>query len=461
MRTLTDHTHALTEGLLAIRKQYRLAQAFPPAVLAAADVAVRKPPSAHADWTDRPFVTLDPATSTDLDQAFHVEQAGSDLILHYAIADVGWFVEDGDALDAEAWQRGTTQYLPDGKVGLYPPVLSEGAASLLPDGPRPAVLFTTRVNPQGEVALDGVQRVIIHSRAKLAYDAVQPDDLPPGMAEIAARIGRAEAARGASRVDPPEQEVLRDAQGHYRLQFSPSLLSERQNAALSLATNLAVAKLLLSHRTGLFRVMDAPEPRSVARLRFSAAALGLDWPAAMELTAFERSLDAANPKHAAFMLALRRAGDGARYAPYRPGEAPWHNAMAASYVHATAPLRRLADRYVVRAALALGQGQAVPPAVIDAFARLPKVMATADATGGQLYRAAVDLAEAALLADQVGQQFAAVVTDLDEKGARIQLCDLPITARVDGATAQPGDAIAVQLVAVDQATRRLKFAAAA
>ena len=83
-----------------------------------------------------PFVTLDPASSTDLDQAFAIETAGADLLLHYAIADVAWFVADGDALDREAWARGETLYLPDGKASLYPPAIGEGAASLLPDGPR-------------------------------------------------------------------------------------------------------------------------------------------------------------------------------------------------------------------------------------------------------------------------------------------------------------------------------------
>ena len=47
----------------------------------------------HVDRTDRPFVTLDPAGSTDLDQAFAIERAGADVVLHYAIADVGWFVD--------------------------------------------------------------------------------------------------------------------------------------------------------------------------------------------------------------------------------------------------------------------------------------------------------------------------------------------------------------------------------
>ena len=87
-------------------------------------------PDAHTDWTERPFVTLDPASATDLDQAFGIEAAGGELILHYAIADVAWFVNEGGAIDAEAWARGETLYLPDGKAGLYPPILSEGAASL-------------------------------------------------------------------------------------------------------------------------------------------------------------------------------------------------------------------------------------------------------------------------------------------------------------------------------------------
>ena len=121
MKTLVDPTNALARGLAAIRTQYQVPASFPPEVLAAAEAAARRAPTAHADRTDRPFVTLDPASSTDLDQAFAIEPAGADLLLHYAIADVAWFVDDGGPLDAEAWRRGETQYLPDGKAGLYPP----------------------------------------------------------------------------------------------------------------------------------------------------------------------------------------------------------------------------------------------------------------------------------------------------------------------------------------------------
>ncbi|HEU0133331.1 MAG TPA: RNB domain-containing ribonuclease, partial [Allosphingosinicella sp.] len=145
MRAIADPSEALGRGLASIRSEFQIPGSFPPAVLAAAEQAARRSPAEHVDRTDRPFVTLDPASSTDLDQAFDIEVSGADLLLHYAIADVAWFVEDGGPIDQEAWRRGATQYLPDGKAGLYPPVLSEAAASLLPDGPRPAVLFTVRI----------------------------------------------------------------------------------------------------------------------------------------------------------------------------------------------------------------------------------------------------------------------------------------------------------------------------
>ena len=131
--------------------------------------------------------------------------------------------------------------------------------------------------------------------------------------------------------------------------------------------------------------------------------------------------------------------------------------MAATYAHATAPLRRLADRYVVQAALAVANGQPVPDEVASAFARLPAVMAKADARAGQIERAVIDLAETAILEGREGEIFDAVVTDLGEQGARIQLCDLPVVARTQAHKVAPGDAITVRLQDADPARRTLRF----
>jgi exoribonuclease R len=456
MKTLIDPDLALAPGLAAIRLQFAVPTGFPPEVLAAAEAAAARPLTEHVDRTDMPFVTLDPASSTDLDQAFTIEQSGNDLLLRYAIADVAWFVDDGGAIDIEAWKRGTTLYLPDGKASLYPPVLSEKAASLLPTGPRAAVIFTVRIGPDGKIALDGAERAVIHSRAKLAYDAVQASDLPPDFAAFSERMAEAEARRGASRVDPPQQEVESVPGGGYRLSFAPRLASEDSNAALSLATNLAVAAALQAHHTGLFRVMAGPDNRAVARLRQVARGLGLTWPDAVALTAFEPMLDSADPAQAAFMVALRRAGSGASYVPYREGVVPWHAAMAATYAHATAPLRRLADRYVVQATLAIANGQAVPDVVTQAFETLPPVMARADAIGGRIDRAVIDLAEAVMLHGREGEVFPAVIVDADDRGAHIQLRDLAILASAK-VTGRPGDVVDVRLVKADVEARTLGF----
>ena len=457
MKALRDPDCLLTDGLAAIRNQFKVPAAFPPQVLAAAEQAVRRVPNEHADRTAMPFVTLDPASSTDLDQAFAIEASGTDLLLHYAIADVAWFVRDGDPIDTEAWARGETFYLPDGKAGLHPPLLAEGAASLLPDGDRPAVVFTTRVAPDGGVKLQGAERAIIRSRAKLGYAEVREDQLPEGFADLARRIADAEEARGAARIDPPEQEVERDAGGCFTLRLRPLELAERQNAALSLATNLAVADALYAAQTGLFRVMAGPDARAVARLRFTAKAFDLAWPEQASLEQFERTLDPADPAAAAFMLAIRRAGNGASYVPFAAGVKPWHAAMAATYCHMTAPLRRLADRYVVRAALSIAGGRPVEAEVEAAFQRLGPVMGKADARAGQVERAVVDLAEAAMLADRLGESFAAVVTQIDETGTRIQLCDLPVVARTTAHNVKPGQRITVRLDTADPVRRIVGF----
>ncbi|HET7577236.1 MAG TPA: RNB domain-containing ribonuclease [Sphingomicrobium sp.] len=460
MKALYDRSRSLNQGLAAIREQFQLPGAFPPKVEDAASAAAAKPADGHVDRTALPFVTLDPTSSTDLDQAFSIERSGADLILRYAIADVGWFVADSSPIDAEAWTRGETIYMPDERISLYPPRLSEGAASLLPDGNRPAVLFSVRVSTDGGTSLDGVERAIVRSRAKLGYATVQPSDLPDGFAELSRRIEAAELERGASRVDPPQQQVVEKSGGGFELAFRPVSPFERANAAMSLAANLAIADALYRHKTGLFRVMPSPNDRAVRRLRQSARAFGIDWPASMSLEQRQRDLDPNDPRQAAFMLAIRRSGERASYAPYRTGERPWHSAMCATYVHATAPLRRLADRYVNEAALAVAVGRKVPNWVTAAFERLPKVMNRADAKASQVDSAVLELAEAVVLAGRAGDLFQGTVTDIDERGARIQIADPAVITRVGVNGLELGESVRLRLQEVDPVRRLARFALA-
>src|SRR4051812_28605887 len=126
----------LAARLAAIPGELELVREFPPEVVAEADAVVATHPLPDADRTDLEFVTMDPAGSTDLDQAFAIEADGSGWRVFYAIADVPAFVAPGGAIDAEARRRGQTVYAADGRIPLHPTVISEGAASLLPDQVR-------------------------------------------------------------------------------------------------------------------------------------------------------------------------------------------------------------------------------------------------------------------------------------------------------------------------------------
>src|SRR4029079_17566812 len=101
----------------------------------------------------------------------------------------------------------------DGSVPLHPPVLSEDAASLLPDGPRAAVLWRIDLDGAGEPVAVEVRRAVVASRARLDYAGVQADvdagRIHPAIAALPALgpLRRALAARRAAvEVGTPEEE---------------------------------------------------------------------------------------------------------------------------------------------------------------------------------------------------------------------------------------------------------------
>jgi exoribonuclease R len=120
-------------------------------------------------------------------------------------------------------------------------------------------------------------------------------------------------------------------------------------------------------------------------------------------------------------------------------------------------LRRLADRYVVMAALAVANGNPVESRVEAAFTQLPPVMERADETASQIERAVIDLAEVLVLSAHTQRTFPAIVTDVDERGARIQLCDLPVVSRVAAHGVEPGDDVRVRVVSIDVPGRSAKL----
>ncbi len=449
------YTPAISSQLLDGFRAIRAAAGVPEGDVANVSLNVNVAAVGRRDATDIAFVTLDPLASTDLDQAYAVKREGENIILFYAIADIGAFVARGSDVEKQAWLRGVTVYCPDGSVPLYPRELSSQRASLLPDGPRPAILLTVQVDVQGQARLLQVERATVKSRAKLAYETTTDADLPADVLELASRIYRAETARGAFRVDRPDQQVVIDsaAPGGLRLCFATKRNSEDRNAALSLAANLAVASYFLEKGLGLFRVMDDPDAVQMGRLRSAAKAVGIDWPSDQGLSALVKQLRMDRPQHLQLSLLIRRVGGAARYMQFpdplaKEQRKPWHSAIAASYAHATAPMRRLADRYVLELLVALfANDQKAVNELTPLLAQLPAVMQTAERRAAKVEHDSIDLIETAMLHPLLGTVLDATITELGKDNWQVQIDEPAVIRRVlVFGQAQLGDKVKVRVV---------------
>ncbi|WBB91991.1 RNB domain-containing ribonuclease [Verrucosispora sp. WMMC514] len=458
----------------ALRRELGLPETYPEAAQREADEAAAAPPGPAVDRTDIPLVTVDPPGSRDLDQAMHLSRRAGGYRVRYAIADVAAHVRAGGALEEETWRRGQTVYLPDGNVPLHPRNLGEGAASLLPDVDRAAVLWTIDLDADGGTDAVVVQRALVRSRAQLAYPQVQADAdagrLPEPIAllpEIGALLTARGLRRGAVNLPIPEQDVEADGDG-WRLVLRAPVPMEEHNAQISLLTGMVAADLMLAGGIGLLRTMPAPKPEAVQRLRAAAAPLGVHWPDGVGVGELLLRLDPGQPRAAAFIDQAAELMRSAAYTSFdgEPPEQPAHGGVAAAYAHVTAPLRRLADRYATEVCLALHDGRAVPDWARAALPRLPAVMAATDRAASAASRGAIDLAEAVLLAHRVGETFDAAVLDVDAPsngktrtrppGGTVALDDPPVRARCLGALPL-GTRVRVRLVAADPATRSVAF----
>lgn len=476
-------TEAVASGFAAVRSELSLpsladSAAFPADVQAEA----RRAAAQHAfagreDATDLPLVTIDPPDAMDLDQAMLVRRRGlRGFTLYYAIADLGAFVRPAGALDLEAQRRGQTLYLPDAKVPLHPPVLSESAASLLPGQVRPAVLWTIDTDADGEPVDVRVRRVLVRSVARLNYEGVQADvgagTLHPSITALPGlgRLRRARAvARGAVELELPEQQVEPDGNDGWRIVLRKRTSVDAWNAEMSLLTGMCAAQMMLQAKIGLLRALPEPDSRAVAGLRRSAQAVGVDWQPGASPAEVLSLLNPTEPSSMAVFAEATRLLRGAGYIAFDGAnpEHTGHTGIGGPYAHVTAPLRRLVDRYGAEVCLAVAAGVPVPDWTRQALPMLPETMATSDRLAAQAERACLDQVESWLLADRIGDQFDAIVLRVNNSSGRsdqpdqanVFVTDPPVLARCDGDGQAEGARVKVVLREADPASRLVRFEA--
>uniref|UniRef100_A0A4W5PQL3 DIS3-like exonuclease 2 n=1 Tax=Hucho hucho TaxID=62062 RepID=A0A4W5PQL3_9TELE len=139
--------------------------------------------------------TIDPATARDLDDALSCKplpDGNFELGVH--IADVSYFMEEGNALDFIASRRATSVYMVQKVIPMLPRLLCEELCSLNPLTDRLTFSVIWKITPEGKILSEWFGRSVIRSCVKLSYDHAQsmieapdklfqPNELPPFAAE--------------------------------------------------------------------------------------------------------------------------------------------------------------------------------------------------------------------------------------------------------------------------------------
>jgi ribonuclease R len=361
---------------------------FSDRVQSEAEAAVADPPGGERrrrDLTALATFTVDPSTARDFDDAVSAEREGDGMRLWIHIADVAAHVRPGTALDAEAYSRATSTYVPGTVEPMLPRALSEGACSLSPGDERLAVTAEVVLSGSGAVRSTAFYRSRVRSDARLNYDQLdeifagraQPPDVvaePLALARDAAAKLAAARLIGTLDVESFEPAFEFDSDGNVVAAHSvPQTEAHKLIEHLMILTNERVADMLERQRVPtLYRVHEQPDPRRIERLVEQLEALDVPAPPIPERIAPSQAGVLAQEASVVVAAEARRRGHGAQafgslvlrslmQASYSHRNIGHAGLGSPAYSHFTSPIRRYPDLIAHRALLGtIGEGEDVP-----------------------------------------------------------------------------------------------------
>ncbi|QDX29811.1 exoribonuclease II [Dickeya poaceiphila] len=233
------------------------------------------------DLTGLDFVTIDSASTEDMDDALYVQDNGDGTLeMTVAIADPTAYVRADSELDAIARQRAFTNYLPGFNIPMLPRQLSDDICSLRPNERRPVLACRMTVAADGALSQTQFFAAWIESRAKLVYDEVsdwleQQGDWQPDSDNIASQIRllhRVCQARSAWRAthalvfrDRPDYRFLLGENGEVLdIVTEPRRIANRIVEEAMIAANVCAAQVLRDTLGfGIYNVHNGFDPVNI------------------------------------------------------------------------------------------------------------------------------------------------------------------------------------------------------
>jgi exoribonuclease-2 len=404
---------------------------FAPSLIEAAAALV---PYSHfdsrLDYQAADAFTIDDEDTLEIDDALTIRREGNEIVVGIHIADVSTFVVKGDALDAEAYHRSSTIYLPSTSVRMFPERLSTDLASLRAGVPRPAFTVEVRFDDQGNRMGYRIALSTINVRKRLSYNEadlmIESDESLQTLLQIAKQLQDARSSRGAITFRRPELKVRVHGDDIEVAKINPNapsrvLVSEMMILANGLSADFAsVNNIPVIYRT--------QEPRE---------ALAIDETPAVEALAFER---------------LRKTFKRSRLS-LTPG---LHSGLGlTAYTQASSPIRRYADLVTQRQFTAMLTGAPMPYTREE----LLRILANAETTEQEI-RGIEDRSTNYWLLKYLEKYRREEVLQaivLDPKG-NIELEDFYLRSKVsNGGKQEPGETVQVRIDTIDPAKGDIRF----
>ncbi|MCE4225668.1 ribonuclease R [Methylobacterium sp. C25] len=411
------------------------------------------------DWRDQPLLTIDPPDAKDHDDAVMAEpdpdpKNEGGFIVTVAIADVAAYVRPGSALDREALLRGNSVYFPDRVVPMLPERISNDLCSLREDEDRPALAVRMVIDAGGVKRRHSFHRVMMRSRAKLAYAQAQaaiegrPDDKTAPLLEPVLRplyaayeaMKAARDARGPLALDLPERKVLLKPDGAVDRVIVPERLeAHRLIEEFMIQANVAAAETLEAAKSPLiYRVHDEPALEKMRALGEVLASIGIKLPkdGVLKPALFNRILlSVAETEHSIFINeVILRSQAQAVYSSQNLGH---FGLNLRRYAHFTSPIRRYADLIVHRALISAGKlgSDGLPSdTTVGMLEAIGEQISGAERRAMAAERETIDRLIAHHLADRVGATFTGRISGVTRAGLFVKLDDTGADGFVPAAT---------------------------
>jgi ribonuclease R len=401
----------------------------------------------RSDFRGLTTVTIDGEHARDFDDAITIEKlANGNFWLGVHIADVSHYVQEGSALDREAYERGTSVYFPERAVHMFPSELATGLCSLNPHVDRLVQSCFMEIDRHGQVVRHEFHDGVINSNERMTYTAVngiltnrdpelmkQYAPLVPmfdEMRELFQILNDARRRRGSIDFDLNEAEVVLDEAGAVE-----AITALQRNVAhrlieefMLLANETVATSLEAQHAPALYRIHEEPDILKVAKFEEFISGFGYSLAApvnALRPRHFQKLIERIHgkPEEKPIAFLMLRTMQKARYAPENLG----HFGLAApSYTHFTSPIRRYPDLVVHRALRSARHGALTDETREEWTEELPEVArhtSEMERRADDAERELLQWKKVKFMADKVGDEFEGYVTGVAAFGLFIELIE--------------------------------------